>query len=369
MTKDERELLLGLAFLPPSATPHKALGKLVTRVEDWDRVTKRAENDGIACLVYKNLLKSQRIREVPLSCRERLEKRYHRTLLFNLKCRRDLQIILKRLDAVDLHVVLLKGIALMDQIYADDGLRPMSDIDIWIREPDYPLLSRILQKIGYTVDKPDTGTFRKGATILDIHTSLLSTDRIRSRKFLFNADWDVLFNRTIPIRFEGQKSHILAPYDQLTYLGIHGIKHRFSQLIWLVDIQRLVGDWNDSDWRGFTKRAKDLGQSKLPGYLTFMMETMTGKRLPPTIRRCAGTANLNPLEKNMLRRLKKKGALPEWAPLFLFATGKNRLRFIAETLFPRPEILRRSFPDRLGMKLWQIYAWRLFELLSRLAAA
>ena len=52
--------------------------------------------------------------------------------------------------------LILKGFSLVDQIYEDSGIRPVSDIDIYIYPSDYARVHEILVKAGYR--SPATAT-------------------------------------------------------------------------------------------------------------------------------------------------------------------------------------------------------------------
>jgi hypothetical protein len=45
--------------------------------------------------------------------------------------------------------------------------------------------------------------------------------------------------------------------------AVHAIKHNFERLIWLADLNRLVGAWGADDWTVFRDRARELGQPRL----------------------------------------------------------------------------------------------------------
>jgi hypothetical protein len=75
------------------------------------------------------------------------------------------------------------------------------------------------------------------------------------------------------------------------------------------------------------------------------------------------------LEKRILRKRVTGGSLPFWAPVFLFSSEKGlrkRFRFMLESVFPRPEIMRQIFPDSTHRRLWQLYLMRVLELLKRI---
>ena len=55
-----------------------------------------------------------------------------------------------------------------------------------------------------------------------------------------------------------------------------------------------------------------------------------------------------------------------WSSLSLLAAGNRvrQLEFALESMFPRPEILRQVFADRLDLSDWQLYGLRVRQLLG-----
>ena len=159
-------------------------------VEDPDLLIETAIREGLAGLLYKNLLDEDAFHVLSREQGERLESFYYKTLRFNLQLIRDLRQILCRLNEKGLDVVLLQGIILLTEIYQDPGLRPMTDMDLWVRERHYPGFAAIIPDLGYQEDPLYPLTFRREQTTLDIHTGLLGADRIRTREHLFTGGQD-----------------------------------------------------------------------------------------------------------------------------------------------------------------------------------
>jgi len=192
--------------------------------------------------------------------RETLQAIYYRTVAFNLKLIHNLKKVIYQLNQRRVQVVLLQGIELLRQIYDDIGLRPLTDIDLWISREEYGELVDTLFSEGYLRDPLYPNTFRKGATIFDIHTHILWADRIDARHLLINkTEADIIHNTRI-IEVEDLQARCLSPYDQIIYLSLHALKHCVNRLIWLVDVKSVIDRWNRSDWEAFDNRVRDLGQ-------------------------------------------------------------------------------------------------------------
>ncbi len=363
----EPKILAYTTLVHLNSDRQQKLRRLLPLVPDMDRLIDAAMKEGLAGLFYKNFLKSGVLETLADNQQEKLRSHYYLTVRFNLKLMRNFKEIVNRLSQYQVDVVLLQGMDLLQQIYDDVGLRPLTDIDLWVLEKNCPVLKNILAGLGYRGDPRYPLTFRKGSTILDIHTHILWADRIEARRFLLAKNQDHIYRNTLPTDFEGLKVRCLDRYDRIIYLSLHLLKHDAQRLIWLVDIQNLVTDWKVSDWEALLIRAKELGQTKCIAYICFLLQRLLDLHIPDSTRLQPDKLNL--VEKKVLRRRIKKGSLPQWSTLYLFSSGKGLKkggRLIPETLFPRPDILRQVFPNCSDLNPRQLYTKRIRQLLSML---
>lgn len=372
MQSIEQKILACAAEINPDSGKHEKLRRLASRYEDVDQLVDLANKEGLTCLLYKNFEKSGLLETLSPQLRERLRITYYQTAGFNLKLIHELKEILEIVNQKNIHVVLLQGMDLIQQVYGDIGLRPMTDIDLWILRKDYSGFITILARRGYQRDPIYPNTFRKGPTTFDLHTHILWADRIRARKFLFNKDEEDIYQRARLIYLGGQQTLCLDPYDQMIYLSLHVLKHYVNRLVWLIDIKGLVGHWNGSEWEALMNRAKELGQEKTLSYIFFLLANCLDYRLPRAAKQLTDRKRLHVLEKRILRERVTGNSLPFWAPVFLVSSEKGlhrRFTFLFESLFPREEIMRQIFPDSMDRKLWQQYILRVLQVIKRFKEA
>lgn len=338
----------------------------MSRNPDANHLIEIAIKEGLVCLLYKNLKQSGGLKFLTKNQRQRIELLYYQTAGFNLRLIHDLREILCRLNQNKIQVVLLQGIVLLQQVYEDIGLRPMTDIDLWVLERNYPRLADILKISGYRKDPLYANTYRKGATTLDLHTHILGGERIKARAMLFKKSQDDIYAKIRVMNFEGRQALCLNQYDQILYLSLHILKHNVNRLIWLVDIMALVAGWRKSDWEALMDRAEELGQQRAVSYIFFLLRHLLDFYPPEVDPQFLERERIHFLTKRLLEQRIKKDALPVWAPFFLYSPGKIRLRrltFIFETLFPREEVLRQVFADFPDLKVRQLYWMRILQLL------
>ena len=367
MNSVEREILACAAELDPGPVQQQRLRTAMSGDVNVDHLIDLALREGLAGLLYKNLKKAGILENLAEQQRERLKSLYYTTVQFNLKLIHDLKEVLELLNEKRIQVVLLQGIALLPQIYEDIGLRPLTDIDLWVLDKDYPELVSVLMAQGYERDLLYPNTFRKGSTIFDLNTHPLGADRIRTRTLLISKSVEKIFHETQITHFEGQEARCLNRYDQVLFLGLHALKHSVTRLIWLVDIKALVANWKESDWKAFMDRAQDLGQEKAIAYICFLLFHLFCFHLPVQARHLLEREQLSFLEKKVLSQRIRRDYLPIWAPFILLSSGKplaKRVSFFMENVFPRPEILRQVFPGSSNSRVWQLYLKRVLQLIG-----
>ena len=333
---------------------------------------ERAVREGVAGILYKSLLASGRFESLEHVYRETLQAFYYQTLRANLRLMHALKQVLFQADQEGVAVLVLQGMDLLNEPYEDIGLRPMTDIDLWVSKKDYEKMVQILGTLGYERDAVYPSTFKQGATILDIHTHILWADRIRARKLLLGKSEEHIIKEVRTIEIEGEKALCLSPYDQVLYLSLHAFKHRADRLIWLVDVKRILERWKAADWERLVHRSEELGQESTLRYIFYLLEQVFHFRMPPIVLKLLQKKKLSSLERKILRERVTKGALPLWGPVLLFSSqlgpGK-RLAFFFETLFPRTEVLRQVFPFPSSLKPWQLYGKRALQLIDMLLRA
>jgi hypothetical protein len=367
MSSIEYQILLAASRIESYEEQRQKLLGLITTHFDQDQLVEMAVREGVAGLLYKNLKKSGVLGYLKHQHIGRLQSAYYLTVRFNLKLIHDLKEVLQQLNKKNIKVVLLQGIHLLQQIYKDIGLRPLTDIDLWVLPETRHAVNGVLTGLGFEKDRLYPNIFKKASAIIDINTHIFWADRIQSRKKLINEKQEALFQNCRTIDFEGQKAYSLGRIDQIIYLSLHTIKHYADRLIWLVDLKNLLQDWQASDWELLRTRCKELGQENAVDYVMFLLTQLFDFREPIAAVASIDFNHLNKFEKMILQNRLHGKPLPAWSPMLLFTSGKGfskKAAFIFESLFPRPEILRQVFVNTPDLKIWQLYLKRALQLVG-----
>jgi len=333
---------------------------------EQDMLIDAAVRERVAPMLYRCLLDTGQLALLQRRQRETLQRHYHRNVLTNIKCLHALGALLERTGAFGIDVVLLQGAALMSDVYrADVGLRPLSDIDLWVAANQLPMLTRALRDLGYRRDALYATHFSKGPVTLDVRTDLMWADRIAARRFLMDAGEQAgVLQRARTVSVEGRAVRRLDPWDEVLYLCLHLLKHYADRLIWLVDILKLTTLWQDEDWRTLCRRAHYLGHVKAMRVVFLLADRLFASHLSE---RGGGAAvvRFNFMDRRLLAMWGRDARLPEWSPLVFLAPSKGSVaygRYVWENLFPRRSVLQQVFDAEDDGRPWRLYGLRLKQL-------
>jgi hypothetical protein len=167
----------------------------------------------------------------------------------------------------------LKGVILKSQLYGDNGLREMSDVDILVRDEDFWKAAGLLRMAGLKPTSPEgiVDVFKwqnlpqttwpleqefqdENGLNVELHRHLLKTRLYAS---WFDVDMTGLWARSIPVDGAGGLwTAYLSPYDMLAHLCLHQALHGLHLMHGFLDIdlfiRRLPADW---DWARFARLA------------------------------------------------------------------------------------------------------------------
>src|SRR5262245_30564879 len=149
----ERQLLVSGSKLRPTSADRYLLEQEIRRPSvNWDRVVDRAFEHDIAPLMH-NSIRRLGVSSVQVEpALSRLKAGYHANAIRNTIVLRELQSILHAFQECAITVVVLKGAALAQTVYQNWAVRPMSDVDLFIRKEKFIKAEDLLSKFGYVPD-------------------------------------------------------------------------------------------------------------------------------------------------------------------------------------------------------------------------
>lgn len=234
---------------------------------DWASFLLEARNHGMAPLMNRHLGSDER---VPAKVRTALWARYEHAVRRNKAMAHELLRILAAFRSAGVLALPYKGPALAAGTYGDLGLREFEDLDILVRPRDMAKASDVLASIGYSpvfmVSSQLTERILRSAVHYDLifHAGDVTvelhwrTDPVCAVERDDEAWWSAL-RRT---RLLEKEVPALGADDHLLVLALHGSKHRWRTLGWLVDLAEILRADRSLDGASVAARARELGAER-----------------------------------------------------------------------------------------------------------
>jgi hypothetical protein len=254
----EVELLLHCARLDLLPVGRQRIPLLLTRPLDWGLVLDLAQRHGLMPLLFRHL-SSWAPSLVPKEVFVQLWAIHAGHVRRNLAMARELSEILRLLEANGIPALAYKGPALADFVYGDVALREFGDLDILIRSSDMSAARTLLEAAGY---EPKYRLTPNGeAAYMDsdaqYHIALLHSVREVMVELHWKTDpefpveavagnswWsDLNF-----VQFQNARIRCFSNEELLLVLCLHGTKHAWASLGWLVDVSELIRKHPVLDW-------------------------------------------------------------------------------------------------------------------------
>ena len=282
-THPELNLLFACGQLSPELEQVRALA---SKDIDWERVAQTAEFHGLSPLLLRTL-RAAGI-SLPSDVATKMEHWNAATVRQNLYLTSELLRVHGALKERGIETIPLKGPALASQIYGDLGLRPFSDIDLLVRREQRPEAESAIKELGYEPEfaiPPEHRerwlrhqcelTFRRsGTTRLELHWD------IAHPHFALDSGVEHFWSRLSTVRIGDVVLPNLSPQDLLFTLIVHGTRHAWSHMMWLVDVAELLRRRPAVDWEDFWRNANARGAARMMATGLVLVRKVFGVPVP-----------------------------------------------------------------------------------------
>jgi hypothetical protein len=253
------------ACVPHEPCPEKV--RELAASADWDSVLGLAERHCVVPLLYRTL-RSHADTMVPKAVLNRLARVHSANAIQNLRLTAELVRILELFECHGIEAVPFKGPVLADILFGSVSLRQFADLDVLVPEADVCTAKRILVADGYRAEfdlegKAEQDHIRfehafqfqrhQQGFVIELHW------RFGARNQVFPVDARDAWMRLETRRFQGRVVRSLSREDLLLYLSVHGAKHQWDRLEWIVCIAELVRSSTTLDWNALHRRAAGSG--------------------------------------------------------------------------------------------------------------
>ena len=269
--RSENKLLLTVARR--ELDPHGSIEvrELVNEPLDWDYLLATAFGHGLLPLLHKHL-STVAADLVPAHVLARLK----RESVANSQS--VLHLIAKQLKAYRLlkdhgiRSAIFKGAVLAQMAYREVSLRQAGDIDLLIDRAKFAEARSLFESLGYEMapqlTKPQLAShlafhceipFMRDEwfTIIDLHWGLAP------RSFVFALETDEVMSRLQPVTLAGTTIETFCDEDMVLYQSMHGAKHLWHRLEWIISLAELVRASTNIDWDVVVQRAEDAHATRI----------------------------------------------------------------------------------------------------------
>jgi hypothetical protein len=244
---------------------------------DWEYVLAAANRQGVAPLLRQRLA-DRSSTKIPDAIRVRLDQAYWATHFRNRTLHLRLLDIQRECAREGIRLMPLKGALMAWGFYPQPSLRPMSDLDLLVREDDLDACGALLRRLEYypVDDTPSHVTEarlhrasreyrwmqRKTHTMVECRVEPLEPVPLRF------ADLDAGLTATLrehaagvwaraTTSAEGNAMPQMAAEDAVLHIAAHlAAKHGDLRLIWLRDLAEMLERSPRFDWASLSRRAR-----------------------------------------------------------------------------------------------------------------
>jgi len=332
-------------------------------------------------LIYREI-KSRKfpVGLIPAGFTNNLRTAYRNHATLNASLFFDVLKVLKSLADQQLPVIALKGLALAKSIYGDIALRPMSDIDLLLKEKDLVSAGRILLGLGYQQSFPDWESSvkayhhlppftNKNGAMIELHWNIVTPDSP------IKVDLDGLWERARFIKVDDVEVLAFSPEDLFLHLCVHAGFHLQTGLD-LIPFCDLAGLIKTSavkiDWQMVVDRAALWGGQKCVYLMLLLVRELLAVALPDELMTDLKPGDYQPafLAEALAQIFDEKPS--GW--IFRRRVGKlskitkakgisGKVAALANGVFPSREYLARMYPVSVSSpKIYLFYLSRLGRL-------
>jgi hypothetical protein len=283
--------LLRAVACGPATGDARRLQALADEIRDWDALLALTQMHRVAPALFACLSRSEI--QIPEAAWNRLHAEYQRNLLHNLSSAAELAAILELFKQAGIRAMPFKGVVLAATAWGDLTSRPGGDLDLLLDEQHIEQATRLLRERGYHLQtalhpdgaqiEPDNHEYGlqrpSDGLVVELRWRL---DMVYGR-FGRNLGLDWVWPRRGTATVAGATVPDLSPDTALLILCMHGSKHSWSRLVWIMDVARMADSSPDLDWTALIREARSLGLGRALALGMLLAHQVAGAALPPGV--------------------------------------------------------------------------------------
>lgn len=349
-SRPEAELLLHCARLHMDAGTRERIVQLLDAPLDWACLIELAMRHGLRPLLFRHL-DAVEPHAVPRDAFVALWAWRQRVAAQNRLMVQELLRLLQLFEAQEIPALPFKGPALAQSVYGDVALREFADLDILMRAGDIPKAQQVLAEAGYRPEYTMDELLLRTVLSSGAHYHLAFVHAESSMMVELHWKTDALFpveeaastpwwTRSPDAVLAGAKVRSFNSSELLLALCVHGSKHHWASLGWLVDVAELVRAHQDLDWEWIMMQAARLGCKRRVAVGLALARELLAAPLPPGVERwTAAQDGCARMRRQLLRMLfespdqEMNGPRRLAVDLTLIDRGVHRARHVLNVVF------------------------------------
>ena len=271
----------------------------------------------------------------------------------------------------NIEILAFKGPVLAQSAYGDITLRRYGDLDLLLRREDFRTAARLMRERGYAPLFP-IDDYRGDKVLFDLNNDCPFYDR--KRGLAVELHWDFFRKLALPtvklhpwdnpgtIYLNGAEIPTLNDESHLLYLSLHGSKHIYERLLWIVDLDRFVRAHPDLDWDRVETMARRMGVLKMLLFSLALSRHLLTTPLPDSLKASADPEDFREMIDFVESQFRREDPTPEESLVKLakVVSLRDNLHFKTATALEflfRPGINERRMvilPDRWAWLYWPL---------------
>ena len=334
------------------------LAELAATINDWVAAIEGARRHGVLPILYSWLISNGV--PIPADAMEFAQSEFERNTFHCMANTAELLEVLGDFESAGIAAMPFKGVVLSSSAYGDIKARAAGDLDVLIYYRDLQQATAILKQRNYelrteTLDdgSPEAEHYfefhferPEDGMVLELRWKL----ELNQPRYRYDVGMDWVWPKRRTARLAGAEVPNLDAVSALLVLCMHGSKHAWSRLMWIVDVAKLLESEPGLDWKRAEEEAMKVGLERCLGLGVLMAHGVAGAEVPAQVlRRFEGDRSIRKLAKFFERHIvEDPGRIPEgWIPYNFRILGR---RDRAAVLLS-PAFLRPSARDRATVKL------------------
>jgi hypothetical protein len=271
-------------FVSPEAAGASPAGTLAD--DDWREFMRQALRHSFVPLAWRALDGES---AVPALVAADLHIAFESNAQRNLRLAGELVTLTRSLARAGIEAASWKGPVLAERGYGDLRLRQFFDLDLLILRRDLRRSIEVLSEHGYAAEhslrpqQQDAYVDAMGELEMvrasdgqwvELHTAIVPTYFGRGR--LSESFWE----RLTSTRVARASVPALDPVDEMQALCVHGSKHRWERLSWIVDIAMLGRTLGEEQWRRLRTSSREHGVRRMVDAALLLAHDVCAAQIP-----------------------------------------------------------------------------------------